>query len=339
MVDRDAVLARVDLYQLADEVLGPGRGRGRSRTWPCPAPDHAQSGRTPPLSVFTARSGEQRFRCHGCGLGGTAVDLVMISQRLDVHGALEVLASRASLTPMEPTRKIAAEPLAPAWGMTSYLRRCAALLDREEGGPARRWLTERNISERVRKELGLGFDPGPGELPRMRGLPRSGPSVTVPLPLPGRSFMVARYLEPDAAGLRWAHPMARHWGPSPAAVPLGAIRRGAEAIVLTEGVSDGLAALAARMPAVVVLGAARDPDSVARVVRRWYPAAEVLIAGDGDEAGRRFATGMRRALRNARVLEVPPGRDLGDLVREDRVGASRWLRRGRSAVRDRSLSL
>lgn len=45
-VDRDEVLARIDLEALADELLGPHKGKGRSKSWPCPAVGHgAQTGR------------------------------------------------------------------------------------------------------------------------------------------------------------------------------------------------------------------------------------------------------------------------------------------------------
>lgn len=77
MFDRDALLAAVDLRALADDLLGPPSGGGRSPMWPCPSAQHAQTGRTPPVSIFTSRRGEQRWRCHGCGDGGTAIDLVL----------------------------------------------------------------------------------------------------------------------------------------------------------------------------------------------------------------------------------------------------------------------
>jgi len=92
-VDRDEVLARTDLALLADQLLGAGRGRGRGRTWRCPAPGHGhQTGRTPPVGVFTGRDGVQRWRCHGCGAGGTAVDLVIAVRGLEFRDALRLLA-------------------------------------------------------------------------------------------------------------------------------------------------------------------------------------------------------------------------------------------------------
>src|SRR5918997_4219396 len=95
MYDRDRLLASVDLELLADEFLGTRKGTHGSGMWACPDPQHAQTGRTPPVSVFRSRRGEQRWRCHGCGAGGTALDLVIAVRGVDVRAAFEFLASRA----------------------------------------------------------------------------------------------------------------------------------------------------------------------------------------------------------------------------------------------------
>ena len=95
MYDRDALLAAVDLRALADDLLGHRSGGGRSPMWPCPNTQHAQSGRTPPVSIFTSRRGEQRWRCHGCGDGGTAIDLVLACRGGTARDAMAFLAERA----------------------------------------------------------------------------------------------------------------------------------------------------------------------------------------------------------------------------------------------------
>lgn len=71
--DRHDLLAAVDLEALWPELVGP---RARNRQWPCPMPNHAQSGATPPVSIYRRHDGAQRWRCHGCGAGGSAVDLL-----------------------------------------------------------------------------------------------------------------------------------------------------------------------------------------------------------------------------------------------------------------------
>src|SRR5260370_1429281 len=102
-LDRDRILEAVDLPALADELLGPRRGRERSAMWPCPSPQHAQSGRTPPVSIFCTGRGEQRWHCHGCGIGGSAIDLVMATRGVQVRDALEELAARAGVAGWQPS--------------------------------------------------------------------------------------------------------------------------------------------------------------------------------------------------------------------------------------------
>ena len=94
MYDREALLAAVDLADLADDLLGAHVGPLRSPKWHCPNPQHAQTGRTPPLSIFHSHHGEQRWRCHGCGDGGTAIDLVVACKGGNVRDALDFLAGR-----------------------------------------------------------------------------------------------------------------------------------------------------------------------------------------------------------------------------------------------------
>ena len=48
--DRNEVLGRTDLAELADQLVGPHKGRGAGATWPCPDPGHGnQTGKTPPV--------------------------------------------------------------------------------------------------------------------------------------------------------------------------------------------------------------------------------------------------------------------------------------------------
>src|SRR3954470_4776456 len=98
MFDRDRIVEATDLAALADELLGPHRGGGRSPMWPCPNPQHAQTGRTPPVSIFRTAAGEERWHCHGCGTGGSAIDLLMMVTGAPVREALEALANRAGVS-------------------------------------------------------------------------------------------------------------------------------------------------------------------------------------------------------------------------------------------------
>ena len=57
MYDREALLAATDLAALADDLIGGHVGTARSPMWTCPNPNHAQTGRTPPLSIFHGYQG------------------------------------------------------------------------------------------------------------------------------------------------------------------------------------------------------------------------------------------------------------------------------------------
>src|SRR5207248_1173242 len=182
--DRDEILARVDLAALCEETLGPPKGQGRSATWPCPAPRHGtQTGKSPPVSIFMTRYGEQRWRCHACGAGGTAIDLVMTTQNLGFRDAIEVLAQRTGVTasvdprPLRPANIERPKPLAPGEvkpELEHYVDACEAWMWSPRGMPMRRWLRARGLQEAVVRANRLGADPGPNALARAKGLPRAG---------------------------------------------------------------------------------------------------------------------------------------------------------------------
>src|ERR1700674_840377 len=115
LLPRDQILEATDLAGLADELLGPRRGRGPSATWPCPSPHHGpQTGRTPPVSIFTSDRAYQRWHCHACGAGGTAIDLLLETTGVPIRQALEHLAQRTGITPehrpLRLVRRVQPEP-------------------------------------------------------------------------------------------------------------------------------------------------------------------------------------------------------------------------------------
>src|SRR6266496_6224419 len=99
-IDRDEVLARTDLARLATEVCGEPVGRGHGTKWHCPNPDHPD--RHPSMSIYRGRRGHPRWKCHSCGEGGTAIDLVMITSRLRAGDALRQLASELGMHAADP---------------------------------------------------------------------------------------------------------------------------------------------------------------------------------------------------------------------------------------------
>jgi replicative DNA helicase len=101
--DRDAVLAATDLGALLEEVTGQPPHDGR---YACPNRSHSQTGKTPPVGV----DGDL-WHCHNggtCGVGGTAVDVLVHGYGMDAGEALAELARKAGLSSngSEPERRI-----------------------------------------------------------------------------------------------------------------------------------------------------------------------------------------------------------------------------------------
>jgi hypothetical protein len=299
--DRDALLARVDLEALADELLGP-RARPAIRMWPCPNPDHAQTGRTPPLSVFTGRSGHQRWHCHGCGEGGTAIDLLLATRNAhDVRDALGWLADRAGLA-AQPShagrhhgpRPVTASPLATEpprqidsdtiGQLDAYAAACAEHLRSPRGRVVRSWLTEwRAIPPDVIEAAGLGADPGPLHLPRPDGVPRAFPAVVFPIRRDDHViYTVSRHLRPVAS--RWWNTAGRV-APNPRLAFYDPPGHPAGGIVVAEGPIDALSALAAGYQAAAILGAGTVNPAIADQLTAT--GERLLLALDHDPEGRR----------------------------------------------------
>ena len=317
MYDRDALIAATDLRSLADELLGPHTGGERTPMWRCPNPQHAQTGRTPPVSVFNSHRGEPRWRCHGCGEGGTAIDLVMISHGVGLRDALDELARRVGHLPSapdwEPPRRPRREPrLTPSRcrdtaGLEAYVDACADVLWKPEGKAIRRWLTEeRGLPERVLKVNKVGADLGPRRQPRPDGMCcTSGvvipviadghvvyAQVRVPHPRPDRP----RYLNPTAALA--TNPRLARFRPAAVEQP---------EVIITEGAIDALSANAAGYRAVAVLSAGYPDPVVAHALSRIrHP---LVIAFDADDAGRHGAQQLHDLL--ADRLRPAPCVDLG----------------------------
>jgi len=287
--DRDEILQRVDLELLADQLLGARQGRGRM--WRCPNPGHEQTGRTPPLSVFTGRTGIQRWKCHGCGDGGTAIDLAIRTGTVDgVAEALHFLSGedRRSLAPVlqrsrPPERPKRAEPR-PGMreGLEAYTAGCVEHLHSRAGRPVLAWLAEqRAIPLDVIIESRIGADPGPRYVARPDGVPRVFPAVTFPVLDPDDgtvTYTLSRHLRPVDS--RWWN-TAQRAAPNPCLAFYGP--PGSGAIIVTEGPMDALSARAAGYRAAAVLGAGNVDASIAdrlTAIRR-----RLLLAFDNDSEG------------------------------------------------------
>jgi len=327
--DRAEVLSRVDLAALCEETLGPSKGRGRSATWPCPAPQHgSQTGKSPPVSIFTSNYGEQRWRCHACGAGGTAIDLIMTTQGVAFRDAIELLARRTGVDgsidgrPLRQAHIERPKPLAPGEvrpELEQYVDACEAWLWSPRGMPMRRWLRARGFDEPIMRANRLGADPGPAQLDRAKGLPRGGAAIVLPI-LGARDrpvYLQARYLRPN--GRRYDNPATDLVGSSPrlALARLATEPRAADVVVICEGLPDALTAAQAGYRSVGVLGAGLPDAQLSHRLLEWFPGDRLVVAFDGDDSGRmgqqRLSTLLDEAGAGNRVSHIDVPTRWGDL--------------------------
>lgn len=331
MLDRDRIVEATDLVALADELLGPRRGTSRSSMWPCPSSQHAQTGRTPPVSVFRASGGEERWHCHGCGIGGSAIDMVMISQGASVGEALEGLAARAGIREPVPSdrgyrrlsvaRPVAApRPAGDMAGLATFVDDCAERLWRPEGSVVRQWLTDvRGVPPDVLRLNRVGADPGRHRQPRPDGMPSAGRAAVLPVLDDGRVvFAQLRAVNPVLGFPRYLNAATR-LAPNPRVAlhePVEAVGR---CVVVTEGVIDALSANAAGFRAAAVLGVALVGDAADRnsptVDRLAELDAPLFLAFDADEAGDRSGRRLQQQLRErgSRAVRVNVPAEANDL--------------------------
>lgn len=340
--DLDDLLARVDLEQLADQLIGPRRGNGHGARWPSPVPGHPQTGASPPMSIFVDHHGRQRFTCWATGTSGTAIDLVAVTQRITAGDAIEWLATRhgheplASLpsrTPQTPARRDASPAL------RRYVNDCAQRLWQPEGAAAVRWLVEqRRLAPEVLRDNQVGYDPGPRRMSRAKGLPHLGEGVVIPsFDSAGElTYAQTRYLDPAVAAERKYDNPTRQHGTKPR---LSYPRRpcpacNASAIIVCEGVIDALTVIGAGHDAVALV-AAGDAESVVKQLDQLD--RPLLIAIDCDNAGNNAADTLLQHLSARHAARVTIPGDINDLAQRhsDRFPAvlAATIRAARTRIR------
>lgn len=332
MHDRGRILDAIDLRALADELLGPRRGTERSGVWPCPSPQHAQTGRTPPVTVFESNRGEQLWHCHGCGIGGTAIDLVMAVQGLGVGDALDVLAARAGarhdlrgisrLPARRENQPARARTISDPEGLAAYVNECAERMWRPDGQVVRRWLTRRRgLSEDVLRVNRIGADPGRRSQPRPDGMPAAGWAAVLPVYEHGRPvFAQLRSLAPRRDGPKYLN-AANRLAPNPRIAVFRPDRPGRGRAIITEGIIDALSGNDAGYPTVAVLGAALagigndSPGAHLITERLLRTGSRFAVAFDADDAGQRGGAQLTRLLREhgADAVRVHVPADVNDL--------------------------
>jgi DNA primase len=354
-IDRDEVLERTDLAELATEICGPPRGAGAGRRWHCPNPNHPDE--HPSMGLYRRARGHQRWKCHACGEGGTAVDMLMISTGMGPGPALRELARAAGFhvdpigapqparpkRPSPQTRQSASSPdREPDPAVEEFVARAAALLWQPIAQGARQHLHARGLTDPVLHSNRVGFDPGPDHLPRPDGLPRRGPGIVYPALRPRTGTAVyyqVRYLDPARAGRKYDQPIAGV-APNPQLATVRVPPTAPQApprrlVIVCEGFPDALSVAHTGLTSVAVLGVSHAApfraQALAARLASDHPGAAFAVCFDADEqagnpsklpagriaAGRLAAQLASRGITVARLLPPPGCKDLNDWWRAD----------------------
>jgi DNA primase len=281
--------------------------------------------------VFWASSGIWRWHCHGCGAGGTAIDLMMHTRGLTVSAAFVDLRHRlgaaASAVQTRPrTRAIRAASA--AWArpaMLRFVRACEAQLWSARGAPGRAWLSARRLDEPVLRANHVGYDPGPAHLPRPRGLPGRGPAVVWTVSdHHGPRYVQLRYLDPNTTERKYDNPAA--WfatNPRYATMhPTDGADVSSAPVFVCEGIPDALSITQAGGNALALLGVGLADRGTAQWLHEHHPERRIVIAFDADSRGRRATRELGGWLEDLEHpvddLELPPTMsDVNDWLRGD----------------------
>jgi hypothetical protein len=133
-IDRDELLARIDLEALLDSLVGPA---DRSHRWHCP--DRTHPDLHPSVTVRIGGDGVQRWRCWSGGHGGTAIDAVTAAHAMTTGNAIRWLADHHANLPV--LLRPAPPPLPPVGRpspeVAADVERAATLLWTPAGRPQR----------------------------------------------------------------------------------------------------------------------------------------------------------------------------------------------------------
>lgn len=336
-MDRDDLLRRIDLAALLDELSpGPATRLGPNARWRCIDPGHDDQ--HPSISMFTDRRRIQRWKCWSGGHGGTAIDALLVAKGGTVADVLADLRRRAGdpeivdperAAPPHPKPPIDQPQIADA-AVLEYVERCSKLLWRPEGRVVRDYLVQaRHLDPDTLKANQVGADLGPSFLPRAAGLPRGGVAAVLPTHgSDGRvTYAQARYLDPIDGRPKYDNPASRlatnprvGWVAAPH-------ERDGRHLIVCEGTIDALSVASQGIAAVAVLGATYVDRRVAAELLSHSNGRRVVLAFDGDRAGR-TATDTLTAELNARratptVVALPDGRDVNGQLGSD----AQWLQR------------
>ena len=337
MIDRDDLLRRTDLAALLNELSpAPATRLGPNARWHCIDAHHDDQ--HPSITMFVDRRGIERWRCWSGGHGGTAIDALLVARGGSIANVLAELDQRSGGTPAiaqaPPIRSrssaIAEGAAAPDSALLDYVAACERVLWRPAGRKVLDYLVdERGLAPDALRANHVGADLGPVAMRRAAGLPRGGVAAVLPtLDMDGSvTYVQARYLEHVEGRSKYDNPASRIASNPRIGWVAPAIVKDRNHLVVCEGMIDALSAASAGLPAVAVLGATYVDERIAHDIARGAAGRQVVVAFDGDPAGRTAGHSLGASLASAgcsnRVLPMPDGCDMNTVLAND----DRWMSR------------
>lgn len=267
----DEVRARLPSVATLLECHSPG---GHGNNWRCPLHDDRHAS----LSVFVGQDGRERWRCHGCGRGGDAIDLIAaVSGRTIAEVMREARAQpQAARTgsPLKPRDVRTPFDIAAAWRRASSRARGARADDPGLAYLATRFTKNPEVPSALIAEGHVGLLSEDESVAWLRRRAQLGYRLVIPLYLT-RGLDALSPLGPVDLALRWTSP-GKPPGDAkilrtPAACPgatvtygdIGAqlLRADGQALLVVEGWCDYLTVIASGRAAVGLF----DKDDGAKV--------------------------------------------------------------------------
>jgi len=326
VIDREQLLARVDLVALVERECGPGHKSGMGVMFRCPW--HAGGGEHTGSLWVTPDNG--RWHCFGCGEGGTAIDWVMRRDVVDFREACRVLGAEdvaEGSVPPRPARREVAQVEAPgevwqgrAWDLVDAA--CAGLWA-EGAERVLQWLYERGFLPPTLLTWRVGYwERESYEERECWGLAENGRRVWLP-----RGVVIPNEIDGVLWGLKVRRPV-RGAQDGPKYVQVSGSRcvlwgvdgvHGGRPLWVDEGEFNGMSVWqeAEDLVDVVSCGAASiDPGRLGQWWGLFLAAPWVFVRVDEDAAGDR-AWARWEGLLGARARRVrpPKGGDSNDFLK------------------------
>jgi len=320
----DELVQKTDLRQLATHLLGAPKGSGPNQKWPSPDLTLAQTGQTPPMTIFVGNDRKERFTCWSTGIKGDALDLVREVKRVDVAGAMEFLRDWNGVPAADiPVRKLTPkiELLATPRELERFASRSvSAMRATEVPAAVTEWLSAHGLDQRSAAAAGVGVALRT-KVPTHKYAVQLGvvlPNFDVDNTLVGAQVRLlnskgAKYLDVRTEARTTAVSFHR---------PASGRRQGT--VVVCEGVADAVVMAGEGYPAIAVIATSRI-DGAAEVIGAAARGRKVLCAFDGDEAGRRaqhnLITELQETCSEVAEMYLPDGQDVAAM----KARSPEWL--------------